>query len=66
MKIEYLTRGYHVTLDSKDYMVGGDTIDELKREFFRILEDEIDNAINDRLRRVDTNENYIDFDDDLK
>jgi len=68
MKIEYFTRGYHVILDNKDYTVGGDTIDEFKREFFRILEDEIDDAINDRLRQTDVNENYIDidFDDDLK
>lgn len=66
MKIEYVTRGYHVTLDSKDYTVGGYTIDDLKREFFRILEDEIDVAINERLRQTDNNEMFYIGTDDLK
>ena len=66
MKIEYMTRGYHVVLDRKDYTVGGDTIDDLKREFFRILEDEIDAAINERLRQSDNNEMFYIDTDNLK
>ena len=67
MKIEYITRGYHIVLDKDDYTISGYNIDDLKREFFRLLEDEIDAAINERLRQVDNNEDFrIDFDDDLK
>lgn len=67
MKIEYITRGYHIVLDKDDYTVSGYNIDDLKREFFRLLEDEIDAAINERLRQVDENEVFrIDLDDDLK
>ena len=65
MKIEYMTRGYHITLDNKDYKIGGHNIDDLKREFFRILEDEIDAAINERLRQPD-NEMFCIETDDLK
>ena len=53
MKIEYVTRGYHITLDKDEYTVSGYNIDDLKREFFRLLEDEIDAAINERLRQSD-------------
>ena len=66
MKIEYITRGYHIVLDKDEYTVSGYNIDDLKREFFRLLEDEIDDTINDRLRQVDENYIDIDFDDDLK
>lgn len=67
MKIEYINRGYHIVLDKDDYTVSGYNIDDLKREFFRLLEDEIDAAINNRLRQVDENDGFrIDFDDDLK
>ena len=67
MKIEYVNRGYRLTLDDRIYTIGGYTIDDLKREFFRILEDEIDAAINERLRQVDENDGFrIDLDDDLK
>ena len=64
MKIKYMNRGYHIVLNSRDYTVGGDTIDDLKREFFRILENEIDAAINEKLRQPDNNGMfYMDLDD---
>lgn len=67
MKIQYVTRGYEITLEKNKYAVSGYNIDDLKREFFRLLEDEIDAAINERLRQVDENEVFrIDLDDDLK
>ena len=66
MKIRYITRGYEITLEKDKYTVSGYNIDDLKREFFRLLEDEIDAAINERLRQVDNEDFRIDFDDDLK
>ena len=67
MKIKYVTRGYEITLEKDKYAVSGYNTDDLKREFFRLLEDEIDAAINDRLRQIDENEGFrIDLDDDLK
>lgn len=66
MKIEYVNRGYRLTLDDRIYTIGGYTIDDLKREFFRILEDEIDAAINERLRQSDKNEMFYIGIDDLK
>ena len=67
MKIKYVTRGYEITLEKDKYAVSGYNIDDLKREFFRLLEDEIDAAINDRLRQIDENDDFrIDLDDDLK
>ena len=67
MKIQYITRGYEITLEKDKYTVSGYNTDDLKREFFRLLEDEIDAAINERLRQVDENDGFrIDLDDDLK
>lgn len=64
MKIEYITKGYHIVLDKDDYTISGYNIDDLKREFFRLLEDEIDAAINEKLRQPDKNEMfYMDLDD---
>ena len=66
MKIKYITRGYEVTLEKDKYTVSGYNTDDLKREFFRILEDEIDAAINERLRQLDNNEMFYINTDDLK
>ena len=70
MQIEYVTRGYHITLDKDEYTVSGYNTDDLKREFFKLLEDEIDAAINERLRQPDKNDAifYMKLDglDDLK
>ena len=66
MKIEYVTRGYEIILEKNKYAVSGYNIDDLKREFFRLLEDEIDAAINDRLRQIDEGDDFDLFDDDLK
>ena len=66
MKIKYITRGYEVTLEKDKYTVSGYNTDDLKREFFRLLEDEIDAAINERLRQLDNNEMFYINTDDLK